>query len=58
MLVRSDCLLNHFSEVVYVNPFMHVATAFTKWARDVTVIFVALAVFCSAQKQIGFAIAM
>jgi hypothetical protein len=49
---------DYFGEVLYVDPFRLVAAAFAKCARDVTNIFVTLAVFSFADRQIGFATSM
>jgi hypothetical protein len=58
VIVWAYDLLQKFTEVIQVDPAWLIATTFTVWARHVTNVFMALAIFSFADRQISFAYAM
>jgi hypothetical protein len=58
MFVWADCLLHEFGEICKVYPLWLVTAASTKWARDVSSVSVALAIFSFTHCNISLAITL
>jgi hypothetical protein len=58
VLMWALCLNQEFSEIIQGDPRGLIAAAFTHGTRDMTNIFMSLAVLCFSHRQISFAIAV